>query len=220
MDTISDKLALVNINDLPYDPRTARVKEWLESRAAWGFCGHFEDAVENAEDDLRSFQRRLSTKQMRQDVFDVPVDIEDAIWKGREVVDDDKFGRLVQRGDPVQFLLNAWITPAPSEITNDPRTARVKEWLASHAATPFHFYFESALDDPDYDLKSILCNEHTRKTALRVPVDIEDAIWKGREVVDDDKFGRLVQRGDRVQFLLNAWITPAASEVERQERSK
>ncbi|KAG6838122.1 hypothetical protein C0991_001708, partial [Blastosporella zonata] len=70
-----------------------------------------------------------------------------------------------------------------------------------------------------YDLKSILCNEHTRKTALRVPVDIEDAIWKGREVVDDDKFGRLVQRGDRVQFLLNAWITPAASEVERQERS-
>ncbi|KAG6839356.1 hypothetical protein C0991_003372, partial [Blastosporella zonata] len=120
MDTISDKLALVDINDLPYDPRTARVKEWLESHAAWGFCGHFKDA----------------------------------------------------------------------------------------------------LDDPDYDLKSILCNEHTRKTALRVPVDIEDAIWKGKVVVDDDKFGRLVKRGDPLQFLLNAWITPAASEVERQERSK
>ncbi|KAG6838457.1 hypothetical protein C0991_011537, partial [Blastosporella zonata] len=93
-----------------------RVKEWLESRAAWGFCGHFEDAVENAEDDLRSFQRRLSTKQMRQDVFDVPVDIEDAIWKEKVVVDDDNFRRLVKRGDPLQFLLNAWITPAASEL--------------------------------------------------------------------------------------------------------
>ncbi|KAG6863374.1 hypothetical protein C0991_006365, partial [Blastosporella zonata] len=186
MDTISDKLALVNIN----------VKEWLESRAAWGFCGHFEDAVENAEDDLRSFQRRLSTKQMRQDVFDVPVDIEDAIWKGRVVVDDDKFRRLVKGGDPVQFLLQAWIT--------------LKEWLESRAAWGFCGHFEDAVENAEDDLRSFqrrLSTKQMRQDVFDVPVDIEDAIWKEKVVVDDDNFRRLVKRGDPLQFLLNAWIT-------------
>ncbi|KAG6863596.1 hypothetical protein C0991_004762, partial [Blastosporella zonata] len=78
---------------------SSRVKEWLESPEAELFHIYFKYAVKKADSDLKSFQKLLSTEQMRQ-VFDVPVDIEDAIWKGKVIVDDDNFRRLLKRGDP------------------------------------------------------------------------------------------------------------------------
>ncbi|KAG6862738.1 hypothetical protein C0991_010452 [Blastosporella zonata] len=121
MDTISDKLALVDINGqrkssytlylasigADHSLNSSRVKEWLESPEAYFFHFHFESVVKKADYDLKS---RLDGQHMRKMTLDVPVDIEDAIWKEKEIVDDDNFRRLVKRGDPLQFLLNAWIT--------------------------------------------------------------------------------------------------------------
>ncbi|KAG6839703.1 hypothetical protein C0991_012440 [Blastosporella zonata] len=69
MDTLSDsKLALVDINAPPYDNRTARVKEWLESPAARHFHLHFNAAVNDANYDLKS---RLDSQHMRKMALNV-----------------------------------------------------------------------------------------------------------------------------------------------------